>query len=805
MEREPALNSDDDSRTASLGRKRLREQPDEEQLCHATTSPESPISTTPIPKRAKLSDRDSPAIVDPQVDGYGTFSPRESEPVGAEEGKGQTLSPGQPIHIVEHMDGQDEAGSDTPGLLRLDQSKNTSGLNDVGFEAGRPGFESGADYVPFIDSGASIPGDSLLTNVELLLKQDVDLAKQKIQDPAVDMSATCEPLRQLTKAEKQRVKEYEIEQAQNLPKSAIGHPHDTARLLVWFNLPQAPGKKRGKKVQFHDATRALSYHIAVLAAEGLVGYYLKPKVPNGTKECKALLYYANKNYLNSAMTKLPAEPFKVGGVTAKIFVAEPSDYNIDGWMSKPAHRRRYGESRALVVQGLLESGRLLRRNYPPLQELASWEDLATPSEDVLKEAEDLAPSSSTDSVGDESASQVAESPFPLADGTEGELRARLRQLLPMERELQTRYWGISNPDDLVRCTICAHEGHMAETCPSRTCKHCQACDEHFSLECPTQRKCKKCRERGHVQKDCPSKLARSVADGFFCDLCGESGHVEEECSLLWRTFFPEDVPNLNKVETLSCCCYQCGSDRHWGDDCPLRQKSKRISVDTFSERQAGKYLLAPGDPRSRNGGSGICIKGRADNAENFAADEEDMVSQRGKRTAPQDAPSWGKNIEAMNPPRGPKRHIKINLSSNISIRGQGSAADFNSRSAQNQHISQPNRRDDWAKPMHSQQQRSRSLEPRDRSYSNHRDRLEPNKGNRGGGWQPPLPNEPIPPRRPSHPPNWRPPPPGEPPAPVRRQAQVSKRSAGWQPMQPPLTGAEAAKRQRSKRKRGGRA
>ncbi|OCL15007.1 hypothetical protein AOQ84DRAFT_279853, partial [Glonium stellatum] len=138
----------------------------------------------------------------------------------------------------------------------------------------------------------------------------------------------------------------------------------------------------------------------------------------------------------------------------------------------------------------------------------------------------------------------------------------------MERELQTRYWGISNPDDLVRCTICAHEGHMAETCPSRTCKHCQACDEHFSLECPTQRKCKKCRERGHVQKDCPSKLARSVADGFFCDLCGESGHVEEECSLLWRTFFPEDVPNLNKVETLSCCCYQCGSDRHWGDDCP---------------------------------------------------------------------------------------------------------------------------------------------------------------------------------------------------------------------------------------------
>jgi hypothetical protein len=798
MERGPVLNSDDGSRTASLGRKRPREQSDEEQPHHTTASPEPPISPIPIPKRVKVSDRDSPATIDLRIERDGAFSPRANEPVGFEDGQGHKLSPQRPAHVVEHISEQNEAASDPPVFPPLYQSNNTSGSNKIRLEGNRPVFESSADYVPFIDDGALTLGDALLNN------QDIDSTKQKLQEVAVDVSSTREPLRQLTKAEKQRVKEYEIIQAQKLPKSATGHPPETPRFLVWFILPQAPGKKRGKKVQFHDATRALSSHIAFLAAEGLVGYYLSPKVPNGAKECRTLLYYANRTQLNSAMTKLQSEPLKVGGATAKIFVAEPSDSNTDGWTSKPAHRRRYGESRALVVQGLLESGRLLRRNYPPLQEVASWEDLATPNPDILNEAENLAHSSSTDSIDDESASQIEESPLLLADITGGELRARLRQLLPMERELQAHYWGLSHPDDLVQCAVCAREGHMAETCPSRTCKNCQARDKHFSSECPTQQKCKKCRERGHLLKDCPSKLARSAADGFSCDLCGESGHVEEECSLLWRTFFPEDVSNLNKVETLSCCCYQCGSDRHWGDDCPLRQKSKRVNVDTFSDRQAGNYLLAPGDPKFKNGEKGICIKGRADNAENFAGEEEDMVFQRGKRTGQQDVLSWGKKAEAVQPSRTAKKHMKIGLSSDISIRGQGSAADLSSRPTQNYHISQPNRGDHWTQPTYYQQQRSRSPEPYDRGYDDYRDRLDANRGNRGSSWQPPLPNKPVsPPRRPSHPSTWRPPLPNE-PVPPRRQAPVSKRGGGWQPNQPPQTGAEVAKRQRSKKKREGR-
>ncbi|OCK78198.1 hypothetical protein K432DRAFT_302514, partial [Lepidopterella palustris CBS 459.81] len=143
----------------------------------------------------------------------------------------------------------------------------------------------------------------------------------------------------------------------------------------------------------------------------------------------------------------------------------------------------------------------------------------------------------------------------------------VRYLSAIEKELQEKYWGLSQPNDVVRCIICAHEGHMEQTCPSRTCKHCQARDEHFSHACPMQRRCFRCGERGHDQQGCRSKRVLSESERLFCELCLEPGHVDEDCSYLWRTFALEKMLNLKKVATLRRGCYECGTDRHWGDDC----------------------------------------------------------------------------------------------------------------------------------------------------------------------------------------------------------------------------------------------
>ncbi|KAF2091886.1 hypothetical protein K490DRAFT_32610, partial [Saccharata proteae CBS 121410] len=144
---------------------------------------------------------------------------------------------------------------------------------------------------------------------------------------------------------------------------------------------------------------------------------------------------------------------------------------------------------------------------------------------------------------------------------------RLAQLSREEVLLQNRYFGVVDGDAPTHCLTCADEGHMSDQCPTRTCAHCHSVDRHFSSSCPKIMKCTKCREHGHEWFDCPSKLARSKADGFLCDLCNENGHVEEECSMLWRTFDPAKIANLKMVDRIPAWCYECGSEKHWGDDC----------------------------------------------------------------------------------------------------------------------------------------------------------------------------------------------------------------------------------------------
>ncbi|KAK3046029.1 hypothetical protein LTS18_013486, partial [Coniosporium uncinatum] len=164
----------------------------------------------------------------------------------------------------------------------------------------------------------------------------------------------------------------------------------------------------------------------------------------------------------------------------------------------------------------------------------------------------------------------------------------LSHLSDFERELQARYFGLQDDSDIVRCTTCSESGHVPERCPARTCVHCKAVDRHLSVLCPTIKKCSRCRERGHKVDQCPSKLARSQADGLSCDVCSKTGHTEENCSLLWRTFNPDKIPFLQQVKTMIVCCYQCGSNRHWGGDCPMRPRTAWSGYDPFCAAEADR-------------------------------------------------------------------------------------------------------------------------------------------------------------------------------------------------------------------------
>ncbi|KAL1648493.1 hypothetical protein SLS58_002248 [Diplodia intermedia] len=281
----------------------------------------------------------------------------------------------------------------------------------------------------------------------------------------------------------------------------------------------------------------------------------------------------------------------------------------------------------------------------------------------------------------------------------GQMRTHFAQLSEPEQALQVRYFG-------------KHEDGL----------HCQAFDQHFTGDCPTAAKCTKCRERGHSKEDCPSKLARSSADGFLCDLCNEKGHPEEECTLLWRSFNPDKIPNLNKVARMTVSCYQCGSRQHWGDDCPMRPRKVTLKSNIFSAKEANKYLIDPeaaADELRQNGpgGQGMSIRGRAHGQGQHtyfsSTDDEGDIDNfyRNKRN--------DNNNNNNGPNSRPRGNIRINAGAGF--RGgrfsQKNDKDYNGGGG---------------------------------GYGNHRQ-----NGNQfepvSSGWQPPLPNEPPPPLPPMPP------------------------------------------------------
>ncbi|KAI7481117.1 hypothetical protein KC357_g2532 [Hortaea werneckii] len=189
---------------------------------------------------------------------------------------------------------------------------------------------------------------------------------------------------------------------------------------------------------------------------------------------------------------------------------------------------------------------------------------------------------------------------------------RLYEASEGEQELQHRYFHIEGTAAHVRCLSCGEEGHVVDTCPENTCKHCGAIEDHFAGACPTFVKCGRCRQRGHDSRTCTNQSKPAGGRSDPCDICQDVDHVEEECPKLWRWYEPQEnsvvkIPNSAMIKT----CYNCGSVSHWGDDCPplpdfIRDKlhfnrnwSARYASN-FIDAEAGNARLG----RSAGGGGG---------------------------------------------------------------------------------------------------------------------------------------------------------------------------------------------------------
>ncbi|RMZ15615.1 hypothetical protein D0860_01517 [Hortaea werneckii] len=189
---------------------------------------------------------------------------------------------------------------------------------------------------------------------------------------------------------------------------------------------------------------------------------------------------------------------------------------------------------------------------------------------------------------------------------------RLYEASEEQQELQHRYFHIEGTAAHVRCLSCGEEGHVVDTCPENTCKHCGAFEDHFSRACPTFVKCGRCRQRGHDSRTCrnQSKPAGGRLDP--CDICQDTDHVEEECPKLWRWYEPQEntvlkIPNSAMIKT----CYNCGSVSHWGDDCsrlPDYIRDKLHFNRNWSARYASNFIDAEAGNarlgRSAGGGGG---------------------------------------------------------------------------------------------------------------------------------------------------------------------------------------------------------
>ncbi|KAB2572207.1 Protein AIR1 [Lasiodiplodia theobromae] len=773
--------ADDDSRTATLGRKRQRELQDDQANARFST-PE---------KKVKLDEDD---------DDESDYSPSPDLPQ-LESSREHPDSPSRHDGGFPHMSG-DEQSAAKAAQLSTAQEKADTGKPEPPPPEGEDFIALPADDDDFAEENDNSPNHS---GSEAGSEAG---EKGKTKDATVEGSqaaGTQSSRISLTKTQRQLIRQFEEERALRIMRTGLGtfwtakkgfHTQDAVGAVISMAIPQVPDKKDPNKMVRGITKEVIRTRVVTAIGSncpmGLLGIYHDQN--QSSWQFNELVVFRTQEQMEAVKSFFAATPleFSLKGGNKKD--KEKEFFVMSVLPAKESNKLQLSDNKKLnakrgvtsilaealshYVKQSLESGQMSPGDYEGfspnepkkvLQKAAkqdigagmikadpqvAWSHLgnkpqptskagsqATSKPTSVASTKPSTPASEAQDTNNSSDEEGEITPEPVNDSPQletqqdtvqnstatsvpnGQMRTHFTQLSESEQVLQVRYFG-EPADGLVRCLTCAQKGHMKESCPSRTCQHCQAVDQHFTKNCPTIAKCAKCRERGHSKESCPSKLARSSADGFSCDLCNEKGHPEEECAHLWSSFDPDKIPNLNKVARMTVSCYQCGSQQHWGDDCPMRPRKVTVKSNLFSAKEANKYLIDPqaaAEELRRNGpgDQGMSIRGRAQGGQGqhtyfSSTDDEGDIDNfyRNKR--------GGNNNNNNNHNSGPGAPSRGNIRINTGAGFRGGR------------FSQKN-------------DRGHNSGGGGGGYDSYRQ----NGGNQfepiSSGWQPPLPNEPPPP------------------------------------------------------------
>ncbi|KAI2624912.1 hypothetical protein GGR54DRAFT_594154 [Hypoxylon sp. NC1633] len=158
---------------------------------------------------------------------------------------------------------------------------------------------------------------------------------------------------------------------------------------------------------------------------------------------------------------------------------------------------------------------------------------------------------------------------------------------------QRKYFpGAEDPSQY--CLSCSGVGHRAPECPHLRCQSCGS-QKHSLFGCPTKQRCSKCGQLGHGSMDCEEKLALASEERGGCAFCSGE-HDEFECTEIWRSFkLTAEVHK--KVKDIPAFCYTCGAEGHYGPECGLSGRHKKVTgFTTWSQENRLRYI----DPNSED-------------------------------------------------------------------------------------------------------------------------------------------------------------------------------------------------------------